>query len=123
MSWTEALGANPVPWLLERENPPVRYWTLRELLEAARKIRAVPRVARCGLARALPQPAQPDPGEAVPPQRRVEQGARLPLDRMAADERAPQDLPDRMQRLLAAQQVERAERIGDQRTFAQPFAE
>ncbi|MGD9047308.1 MAG: prenyltransferase/squalene oxidase repeat-containing protein [Anaerolineae bacterium] len=33
MSWTEALAANPVPWLLEVENPPARYWTLRELLD------------------------------------------------------------------------------------------
>ena len=29
MTWTDALRANPLSWLLEPENPPVRYWTLR----------------------------------------------------------------------------------------------
>jgi Squalene-hopene cyclase C-terminal domain len=33
MTWTESLHANPIPWLLEEENPPVRYWTLLDLLD------------------------------------------------------------------------------------------
>jgi hypothetical protein len=33
MTWTESLRANPIPWLLEAENPSVRYWTLRDLLD------------------------------------------------------------------------------------------
>lgn len=33
MNWLDALRANPIPWLLEPENPSVRYWTLIDLLE------------------------------------------------------------------------------------------
>jgi hypothetical protein len=33
MTWSENLTADPIPWLLEEENPPVRYWTLRDLLD------------------------------------------------------------------------------------------
>ena len=33
MTWTDALRANPLSWLLEPENPPVRYWTLRDLFD------------------------------------------------------------------------------------------
>ncbi len=29
----DALPGDPIPWLLEPENPPVRYWTLRDLLD------------------------------------------------------------------------------------------
>lgn len=36
MSWIETLRANPLPWLSGEENPPVRYWTLRHLLELPR---------------------------------------------------------------------------------------
>jgi hypothetical protein len=31
MSWQEQLNADPIPWLLEPDNPPVRYFTLRDL--------------------------------------------------------------------------------------------
>lgn len=32
-SWQHLLYGDPLPWLLEAENPSVRYWTLRELLD------------------------------------------------------------------------------------------
>jgi len=32
MKWPEVLRADPTPWLLEPENPSVRYWTLIDLL-------------------------------------------------------------------------------------------
>jgi hypothetical protein len=35
MTWTESLRANPIPWLLEMENPAIRYWTLVDLLDRA----------------------------------------------------------------------------------------
>ena len=31
--WQACLKADPIPWLLEPENPSVRYWTLTELLD------------------------------------------------------------------------------------------
>ncbi len=34
-SWSDALNADPLPWLLEPENPSVRYLTLTELLDRA----------------------------------------------------------------------------------------
>jgi hypothetical protein len=33
MTWVGSLRAKAIPWLLERENPAVRYWTLRDLLD------------------------------------------------------------------------------------------
>jgi hypothetical protein len=33
MTRAESLRANPIPWLLEDENPAVRYWTLVDLLD------------------------------------------------------------------------------------------
>lgn len=33
MTWTDALRADPIPWLLKAANPPVRYGTLRDLLD------------------------------------------------------------------------------------------
>ena len=33
-NWKSALKADPIPWLLEPDNPSVRYWTLRDLLDA-----------------------------------------------------------------------------------------
>jgi hypothetical protein len=33
MTWLDALRGDPIPWLLEEENPPVRYWTLLDLLD------------------------------------------------------------------------------------------
>jgi hypothetical protein len=32
MKWHGALRGDPIPWLLEPDNPSVRYWTLRDLL-------------------------------------------------------------------------------------------
>ena len=32
-NWKNALKADPIPWLLEPDNPSVRYWTLRDLLD------------------------------------------------------------------------------------------
>ena len=32
MTWKTVLNDNPVPWLLESENPSVRYWTLTDIL-------------------------------------------------------------------------------------------
>ena len=32
MSWRGFLRNDPVPWLLEPENPSVRYWTLVDVL-------------------------------------------------------------------------------------------
>ncbi|NIO71483.1 MAG: hypothetical protein GTN71_21250, partial [Anaerolineae bacterium] len=32
-NWKSALKADPIPWLLEPDNPSVRYWTLRDLLD------------------------------------------------------------------------------------------
>jgi hypothetical protein len=32
VTWTDTLSTDPIPWLLEAENPAVRYWTLRDLL-------------------------------------------------------------------------------------------
>jgi hypothetical protein len=32
-SWTGALKNDPIPWLLEPENPSVRYWTLLDILD------------------------------------------------------------------------------------------
>lgn len=34
MSWQEVLNGDPLPWLLEKENPGVRYLALRDLLDA-----------------------------------------------------------------------------------------
>jgi len=31
--WSDSLKENPIPWLLERDNPSVRYFTLTEILE------------------------------------------------------------------------------------------
>jgi len=33
MTWRDALRGDPLPWLLEPENPSVRYWTLTDLLD------------------------------------------------------------------------------------------
>ncbi len=33
MSWQDQLQGNPIPWLLAADNPPVRYFTLRDLLD------------------------------------------------------------------------------------------
>ena len=33
MSWLERLRGNSIPWLLEPDNPPVRYFALRDLLD------------------------------------------------------------------------------------------
>ena len=33
MKWLDALRGDPIPWLLEPENPSVRYWTLVDLLD------------------------------------------------------------------------------------------
>jgi hypothetical protein len=33
MYWKEGLRGDPIPWLLEPDNPPVRFFTLRDLLE------------------------------------------------------------------------------------------
>ena len=33
--WQEHLNGDPLPWLLEPENPSVRYWTLMDLLDRA----------------------------------------------------------------------------------------
>jgi hypothetical protein len=33
MNWLDVVHGNPISWLLEPENPPVRYWTLRDLLD------------------------------------------------------------------------------------------
>jgi hypothetical protein len=33
MTWRDLPGGDPVPWLLEVEDPAVRYWTLRDLLD------------------------------------------------------------------------------------------
>jgi hypothetical protein len=33
MTWRDLLSDDPVPWLLEAEDPAVRYWTLRDLLD------------------------------------------------------------------------------------------
>ena len=32
-AWQEYLKGDPLPWLLEMENPSVRYWTLVDLLD------------------------------------------------------------------------------------------
>jgi hypothetical protein len=32
-NWQDVLNDNPIPWLLEPENPSVRYWTLLDLLD------------------------------------------------------------------------------------------
>ena len=32
VSWQEVLSKSPIEWLLEKENPSVRYFTLRDLL-------------------------------------------------------------------------------------------
>ncbi len=33
MKWLDTLRGDPVPWLLEPENPSVRYWTLTDILD------------------------------------------------------------------------------------------
>ncbi len=33
--WASALNNDPIPWLLEPENPSVRYWTLLDVLDRA----------------------------------------------------------------------------------------
>lgn len=33
MTWLERLNGDPLPWLLEPENPSVRYWTLLDILD------------------------------------------------------------------------------------------
>lgn len=40
-SWKSILEADPVDWLLERENPSVRYFTLRDILDYSDKDREV----------------------------------------------------------------------------------
>jgi len=32
-NWKSTLKGDPIPWLLEPDNPSVRYWTLRDLLD------------------------------------------------------------------------------------------
>ena len=47
--WTEALKADPTDWLLEEDNPVVRYWTLRDLVDApSRRVAAARRRAQDG---------------------------------------------------------------------------
>jgi hypothetical protein len=44
MTWLERLSGDPIPWLLEAENPSVRYWTLLDILDHSDddpKVRAV----------------------------------------------------------------------------------
>lgn len=38
--WRSKLNGDPIPWLLEAENPSVRYFTLRDVLGDARRARA-----------------------------------------------------------------------------------
>lgn len=41
--WKSALKADPTDWLLEKDNPSIRYWTLKDLLhirESEREIAA-----------------------------------------------------------------------------------
>ena len=33
MNWLEAVRGDPIPWLLEAENPSIRYGTLTRLLD------------------------------------------------------------------------------------------
>ena len=33
MTWNTSLSGDPIPWLLEPENPSVRYWTLTDVLD------------------------------------------------------------------------------------------
>jgi hypothetical protein len=33
MTWRTVLKGDPLPWLLEPENPSVRYWTLTDILD------------------------------------------------------------------------------------------
>jgi hypothetical protein len=33
MKWLDTLRGDPIPWLLEPENPSVRYWTLTDILD------------------------------------------------------------------------------------------
>jgi hypothetical protein len=33
MSWQDRLRGNPIPWLLESDNPPVRFFALRDLMD------------------------------------------------------------------------------------------
>ena len=40
-NWQSKLNDDPLPWLLEVENPSVRYWTLRDLLDRDSKDREV----------------------------------------------------------------------------------
>ena len=37
MSWQEDLLDNPIPWLLSPGNPPVRFFTLRDLMDRTRQ--------------------------------------------------------------------------------------
>ena len=40
-NWQSRINGDPLPWLLEAENPSVRYFALRELLDRGRDDRDV----------------------------------------------------------------------------------
>ena len=39
--WKSCLNADPVEWLLEKENPSVRYWALKDILRKSEEDPAV----------------------------------------------------------------------------------
>ena len=81
------------------------------------------RVVTIEMAEAAAQSMEVDSRHTFPAQHRVEQRAALPLDAMTPDERAAQQLPDQVQRLLATQQVQGQQRMCDQRAVRQRLAE
>jgi hypothetical protein len=63
-NWKSALKADPIPWLLEPDNPSVRYWALRDLLDrpedAAEMQAARAAVAQSDVVQQLLAAQQPD---------------------------------------------------------------
>jgi hypothetical protein len=55
-NWQDVLSDNPIPWLLEPENPSVRYWTLLDILDRSADDPEV-RTARAAIMTMGPVPA------------------------------------------------------------------
>jgi hypothetical protein len=94
MSWPEPLQADPIPWLLEPDNPPVRYFTLQglldrpsddqELVEAQRAIMTYPPI-QASLEAQYPEGYWVKPGPGYSPKYRATVWQIAFLEQMGAD--------------------------------------
>src|SRR3972149_7173714 len=94
MSWREQLRGDPIPWLLAPDNPPVRFFALRDLLdrppydpelgEAQAMLMAYPPLQAC-LEAQYPEGYWVKPGAGYSPKYRATVWQIIFLEQMGAD--------------------------------------